>query len=98
MFGLRLDFSYFFGFSSDSGFIFFYFFLFFARFWMVNESIFLGIFTLRPTAFDVAKPALPHPVRPRRARTSRWFSPATAGRRVDCFELSTAMAGRQTAL
>jgi hypothetical protein len=74
---------FFFGFSSDSGFIFFYFFLFFARFWMVNESIFLEVFTLRLAAFDVAKPALPHSVRPRLARTSQWFSPASAGRRVD---------------
>jgi hypothetical protein len=79
-----LVFLFFFGFSSDSGLIFFYFFLFFARFWMVNEvNIFGSFLTLRLAAFDGAKPALPHPVRPRRARTSRWFSPATAGRRVD---------------
>jgi hypothetical protein len=62
---------------------FFYFFLFFARFWMVNESIFLEVFNASLAAFDVAKPALPHSVRPRLARTSQWFSPATAGRRVD---------------
>jgi hypothetical protein len=48
---------FFFVLSPDSGFIFFYFSLFFARFWIVNESTFLEILTLRLTAFDVAKPA-----------------------------------------
>jgi hypothetical protein len=34
---------------------------------------FLEVLTLRLAALDVAKPALPHPVRPRAARTSPGF-------------------------
>jgi hypothetical protein len=50
--------------------------------WLTSQY-FWRFLTLRLTAFDVAKPALPHPVRPRLARTSPWFPPASAGRRVD---------------